>query len=335
MATPPTAEPVPDHDAPIAVDEILADDDSALGHAWSDMTASLNSEVVNFPIENGRRYFAYQRDVAKYIMPNDEPEQDRLDLMHAVFVKALGQKLYLAPLDPAKTHHALDLGTGTGIWALDFSDQFLQCEVTGVDLSPIQPRWVPPNVKFEIDNIEQEWTWPVKFDFVFGRYLMCALKDYSGVIEQAYEHLNTGGWAEFQDLDMNVTSDDGTLAKDSSTNKCVSLTAQACEKIGLEHSPGPKLEQWVRDAGFQNVHHHVVKLPYGIWPKNRVAKEVGLYNLRQLLDGLESYSLRLFCDVLGWSKEEFQILAAGVRNELRSGTVHAYYNLHVVYGQKP
>ena len=72
--------------------------------------------------------------------------------MHAVFVKALGQKLYLAPLDPAKTHHALDLGTGTGIcelrsWrlimeqtltsrlgALDFSDQFLQCEVCVYDL---------------------------------------------------------------------------------------------------------------------------------------------------------------------------------------------------------
>ena len=40
---------------------------------------------------------------------------DRLDLVHALFVKALGQKLFLSPLDESKVHRALDLGTGTGI----------------------------------------------------------------------------------------------------------------------------------------------------------------------------------------------------------------------------
>ena len=40
---------------------------------------------------------------------------DRLDLMHAILVKALGQKLFLAPLEASKVHRALDLGTGTGI----------------------------------------------------------------------------------------------------------------------------------------------------------------------------------------------------------------------------
>ena len=47
--------------------------------------------------------------------PNIQAEMDRLDLMHAIFIKALGQKLFLAPLEEAKVHRALDLGTGTGI----------------------------------------------------------------------------------------------------------------------------------------------------------------------------------------------------------------------------
>jgi methylase of polypeptide subunit release factors len=31
-----------------------------------------------------------------------------------------------------------DVGTGTGIWAIDFADQYNNAEVTGTDLSPIQ-----------------------------------------------------------------------------------------------------------------------------------------------------------------------------------------------------
>ena len=46
---------------------------------------------------------------------------------------------------------------------------------------------VPPNVKFQIDNIEHPWTYRQKFDFIFGRYLMMALKDYFAVIKQSYE----------------------------------------------------------------------------------------------------------------------------------------------------
>lgn len=29
----------------------------------------------------------------------------------------------------------------------DFADAYPNCEVTGTDISPIQPTWVPPNLK--------------------------------------------------------------------------------------------------------------------------------------------------------------------------------------------
>jgi methylase of polypeptide subunit release factors len=46
-------------------------------------------------------------------------------------------KLYLAPIEaPSKV---LDIGTGTGIWAMDFGDEFPEAEVIGTDISPIQP----------------------------------------------------------------------------------------------------------------------------------------------------------------------------------------------------
>jgi methylase of polypeptide subunit release factors len=65
------------------------------------------------------------------------------------------ERLILAPLkDPVEV---LDLWTGTGIWAIDMADMYPACTVTGIDLSPTQPHWVPPNVKFEVDDLNDEW----------------------------------------------------------------------------------------------------------------------------------------------------------------------------------
>lgn len=55
-------------------------------------------------------------------MPNDAVEQDRLDLKHHGWAVLLGGKLHLAPI--AKRGKCLDVGTGTGIWALEFVSAF-------------------------------------------------------------------------------------------------------------------------------------------------------------------------------------------------------------------
>jgi tRNA G46 methylase TrmB len=39
----------------------------------------------------------------------------------------------------APAQQVLDIGTGTGIWAIDYADAHPDSTVIGVDLSPIQP----------------------------------------------------------------------------------------------------------------------------------------------------------------------------------------------------
>jgi len=89
--------------------------------------------------ENGRRYHGYKD--GSYLLPNDETEQNRLDLVsptlqwlplhishienqnHHVFTmvnKGRGGGLYRAPID--KPARVLDVGTGTGIWVMDFGE---------------------------------------------------------------------------------------------------------------------------------------------------------------------------------------------------------------------
>lgn len=109
---------------------------------------------------------------------------------------------------------------------------------------------------------------------------------------------------------------------------------EACEKIGRHPIPGPNLEGWLKDAGFKNVVHQKFKLPVGPWAQDARLRQIGLYNLTQTLDGLEAFSLRLYCDVLGWTETEAQVLLANVRKELKTGKIHCYLEFHVVYGQK-
>ena len=66
-------------------------------------------------------------------------ELDRLDLQHHVIKLLLNGELHLAPLqDPRRV---LDVGTGTGLWAIEMGDRFPNAQVTGTDLSPSQPEW--------------------------------------------------------------------------------------------------------------------------------------------------------------------------------------------------
>lgn len=98
----------------------------------------------------------------------------------------LDNKLCLAPIgDHPK--RVLDVGTGTGIWAIDFADQFPSAEVIGTDLSPIQPSFVPPNLKFELDDAQLDWTYsPGYFDFIHIRCLFGSIGDWPRLYGQAF-----------------------------------------------------------------------------------------------------------------------------------------------------
>lgn len=156
----------------VFADEVVNADDEDSGSSIyegslsSDLT-SLTSTVYNYQYENGRRYHNFR--AGKYVLPNDETEQDRLDAGHHLWMLTMKGRLFSAPLPPDGPKRCLDLGTGklrdnkikrsiltnspthigTGIWAIDFGDMCPKCEVIGTDLSPIQPKWVPPNVRFE------------------------------------------------------------------------------------------------------------------------------------------------------------------------------------------
>jgi ubiquinone/menaquinone biosynthesis C-methylase UbiE len=109
-------------------------------------------------------------------------------MKHSMVLNLCGGRLQYAPLE--NPQEIIDMGTGTGIWCIDMGDEYPSAEILGVDLSPIQPTWVPPNVRFMVDDVESPWLHkPNHFDFVHGRHLSVAIKDMPKMLSEAYRYV--------------------------------------------------------------------------------------------------------------------------------------------------
>ncbi|KAL7274541.1 hypothetical protein RUND412_002567 [Rhizina undulata] len=282
--------------APIILADLNPDrEDSDYGSCFESDTTSLISAAKNYIFENGLRYHGYK----------ENPQR------------------------------ILDIGTGSGIWAMDMADQYPSAEVIGVDLSPIQPNLVPPNLKFEVDDIEDEWTYqPGTFDMVFIRDMAGFVYDWSKLFRQALRALKPGGWVEVQNLFAGFLSDDGTLPPDAILQEWCNYIGKATNESGREgltSSKGKALEE----AGFVSVGVRVKKYPIGQWPKEKLQKEIGMYFRQMLIDGCEGITLALFARVLGWEREKIDEFVKELRADLMNPKFHSYAKLYTNWGRKP
>jgi len=93
-----------------------SEDDSTFGDSGSTANTSITSSVMNYKFENGRRYHSFRE--GRYAFPNDDREQEREDLKHATVMNLCNHRHHFAPLSEG-IQNVLDIGTGTGIWAIE------------------------------------------------------------------------------------------------------------------------------------------------------------------------------------------------------------------------
>ena len=315
-----------------------ATDGSAPGSAID----PLNSE---FQWIGGRRYFTH----APYLLPYDDGEFTRLDFEHHLVRQAFKTNV-LAPVGQPRM--ILDVGMGTGRWALEVTTQFPTATVVGMDLvrpptiehiaqdlrgqgwgqasgqAPGQaqgyPTGHPSNFTFVAGNILGRLPFhDDSFDYVHMRFLSAAipLAGWRQALFELARVTRRGGWVEV--VDTSWTPFNGGSATEQLFYWA--RIAGMVREINLE------LAAWMGslflDSGFGNVTAPRLQLPMGR-AGGRIGSMVAA-NAMAVAEAIQpwvvSYNIA--------SAEAFAGALAAARSEVADGASCAY-PIFVAYGQR-
>ncbi|KAL4736958.1 hypothetical protein BDV11DRAFT_172390 [Aspergillus similis] len=227
-------------------------------------------------------------------------ETERLALQHQLFHLTLDGKLQLSPI-PSTAQSVLDIATGDSTWVHAFDNEYAaeqnpSAYIVANDPSPTKT--VPPDLNVILDSSDANESWT---------------------------SLTSGGWLEMQELSNPVTSDDGTLPENNPLSRWGHLLIEASKKMNRPVDNPAKYESWMREAGFVNCRTVLYKWPTNPWPAEEKGKTLGLWNLYNVLQRFEEFSMALLVKVLGWEADDAKTFLGEVKEELMNGDVHGYW----------
>ncbi|GJC89291.1 putative methyltransferase tdiE [Colletotrichum liriopes] len=249
-----------------------------------------------------------------------------IDIQHLLWLATWDGRLCMCPKKDGAAR-VLDVGTGTGVWAMAYADEHPEAIVTGVDISPIQPQVVAPNCFFEIYNVESEWPWRIPHDFIFMRHMNTAFASWGETIEKAFRNLAPGGYIELQDNTFPIMSYEGSLPPNSAIARWSSMLMDSTRLLGRPCDAPSQFKRLLEDTGFEGVVEIKRVWPIGQWAAGRRHFMTGSLCHDTSIAGLEPSTLRLFTSVFGWSVEETKDFCREVEAEIRSQRYHAYFNV--------
>ncbi|KAK1537482.1 hypothetical protein CPAR01_07595 [Colletotrichum paranaense] len=257
---------------------------------------------------------------------------DCVDLQHHQFLLSVDEKIGLSPpnQDDYSAKRVLDIGTGTGIWAIEFGELKPEAEVIGIDLSPPLAE-VPPNVTFEVDDIEEPWTFSLPFDYIHSRMMTSSISDWRRLLRNAFDNLTPGGYLELQEMDLKPQSDDGSLKPDAAVVRCFALLEKAATVLNRSFQDIPDLVNVMQEIGFVDVSIKKVMWPANTWAKGQHYKLLGQFAHENCMSGIEGWTMTPLTHGLGWSKQEVEVFLIELRKEFKDRRIHAYWPWQVTY----
>ncbi len=217
-----------------------------------------------FRLFGGRRHLA----AMPYPLPKDMGEINRLDFQHYLLRAGAGGN-YLAPVQ--QSNDILDVGSGSGRWAMEVATTFPLARVIGMDLVPpavdeasilghgLDQR--PPNYSFAPGNILEGLPFPdASFDFVHQRLLITAVpKDrWPSVIQELVRVTRPGGWVELAECGVPEAGGPGYMGLWGTWIKFLATR-------GVDFTLGHTIGQMLGGGGLTNVNQRVLYYPMGNW----------------------------------------------------------------------
>ncbi|KAI8225905.1 Secondary metabolism regulator LAE1 [Colletotrichum sp. SAR 10_96] len=323
------------------------DDDGDDSDAGSDYSSVSVDELP--PI---RSYGHTYHGSGVLLMPNDESERARLEIQHQLFKLCLEGGLTATKLPKDRPLNILDIGSGTGNWAIEMAQQYPQAKIMGVDLSAaLLPTNVPSNVVFEVEDATDPWDREKNsLDFVHMRNLVGGgVPEWKPLFEQAYEHLKPGGMIEFAEVrpryfDLIDSSSDEPSAPTNEEEKNGPMAgcrefelrfAQMAQIAGVDFDPIPKIPSILTDVGFEKVGRWSDLVPIqAVGHDEKMVRKGAQFAQMLEYGGLENYSLAVFAKG-GWDENDTRALLQRVHKESRDPANEAYGKVSFVTARKP
>ncbi|KAF5024206.1 hypothetical protein F66182_3720 [Fusarium sp. NRRL 66182] len=308
-----------------------------------DETTSLTDSIRQHIVDGGLRYHAYH--AGQYLFPNDENEQDREELKHNLTVYLCDDKLFFAPVEQLLRDGAevLDLGTGIGKWCIDLADNYPNSKFHGMDLSPIQPDWVPDNALFVVDDIEHEAGWAYgqeRFDYIHVRHVVHSIRDRELLWDRIWRHLKPGGYVEIQEFQYTAACDDDSCDGPYAWRDFARYLQDGMAALGTNIHGVNHVEDELREAGFEDITRKTLKCPLGPWAKKPRLQECGHILRDVVMWGLVGLARRPFRDGLHWTLLQIEMFLVQVRKSLVEEVnglpkYHSYFPFHNIHARKP
>lgn len=320
-------------------------DEAALGSAGGDSAfedqstkrnlKSWSNKIYEYRKLHGRTFQV--SNPTEYYAPHDDQQDKALDINHHMISLILGGKLFLAPLDkdPGKV---LDIGTGTGIWAIDMAEQFHNSTVIGTDISSISSNRVPANCEFQVEDAQLDWPRPENdFDFIHVRHMEGCIDSWPALYQRAFKHLKPGGWFEHTGFDIQTRSESPLVGPDHIYHKWAGFFFEAGDRIGktFKYPQNDGMKKDMEAAGFVDIVQKKWSIPIGEWSSDPLLKEVGMYSGLFVKQSLEGWAGFLFKEVLQWENDDIETCIDNMRRELNNLETTPYFDMYVCYGRKP
>ncbi|KDQ16365.1 hypothetical protein BOTBODRAFT_31050 [Botryobasidium botryosum FD-172 SS1] len=301
------------------------------------------------------RKFNTQNDL--YFLPADEQEYARLDMQHRMHLKGI-DGLYirkddvrkvLAP-DSGAQKAILDVGCGTGAWAIGMAEEFPHAQVVGIDLAPCTSRPLPDNCRLEFDDVTLGMShYHNCFDLIHLRCVGNGVKDYPALIEDLSKCLRLGGILLIVEADLQVLNSHKEpiepAFRPGKPNQ--SWVARICFEAyntmkarGSSMDCGRQLLSWLKNEPLlKGEEYQKLHFPIGPWEKNRKdekraahLEEVGELCRRSMKEFSRSVRPLLISE--GYFPEIVDKIIRCIDDELSTLSVHTYTQWHYFSAQK-
>jgi len=271
------------------------------------------------------------------LLPTDKKEALRLENQHRLCYTILDGNLHLPWITIPPATKILDLGTSSGIWAIEMANQYPTSTVIGVDISPQQTGRppIPHNCSFQFYDIENARL-PYEdnsFDFIHIRDMQSVIKNWPTFLKEINRILVPGGWAMFGEFLY--------------LHYCA---CTAISKFRFEQSPIKKLERTfhqfarvhrltvfkqftltkllIASGGWTPPTEEIIKVPIALWNASPRGRMLGGQMLCNLMDGLNSFGAEML-EAQGMGKDEAAVLITEVDKQYRDSRWEM--SMHMMY----